>query len=233
MAIDTNKNILDIRKKDQYKTVEELFSKSYPSSIYYTLLFFSSLIIASGLLLNNAVILIGGMLVAPLLSPILLIALGITVGDFRTIKDSLLLVFKSALIVILVALVLAAFFSVRNDVTSAILDDSIYAGILYFIVALFSGAAATLAWTRKEVADILPGIAITVSLLPPLGLTGIGISSLDINMFRVSFLTFGFNLVGIVLGSLVVFSLLGFYKTKDVVAKEVKTQEEALEKSEK
>ncbi|MFC1598313.1 hypothetical protein ACFL2M_02150, partial [Patescibacteria group bacterium] len=73
--------ILQVTKADQYKSVEELFERSHKNSVYYTLLVLSALVIGSGLLLNNAAIVIGGMLIAPVLSPILIIALGFAVGD--------------------------------------------------------------------------------------------------------------------------------------------------------
>lgn len=214
--------LLEVKKTDQYRTVEELFERSKPSSLYYTLLVLSAIIVASGLILNNAAIVIGGMLVAPVLTPLLLIALAIIVGEVSSIKSSSLLIGKSIGVLIGIALAMGILF---EGVTSlSIFEDSITSGILYFIVAFVSGVAATFAWTRKEVADILPGIAVSVSLVPPLVLCGLALSVFDFELLRSTFLIFVFNMFGVVLGSMVVFSLLKFYKTQQKVHKESSEQ---------
>ncbi len=221
--------ILEIKKTDQYATVEELFKKSQPNSIYYTLLILSSLIVACGLLLGNSTIVIGGMLVAPLLTPILVIALGIIVGEFKALKAPTVLILKSALAVVVVSFLLAILFG--SPQTISIFDNSLRVAILYFFVAIASGMAATFAWSRKDIIDILPGIAIAVSLVPPLSALGISLSSFNLVTSRLAFVIFIFNLVGIVLGSLVVFSLLGFQKTQKAVEKAINVQEAEKEKT--
>lgn len=223
----SNGNILKVTRADQYRTVSELFDKGQPNSVYYTLLGLSVLIIACGLLLNNAPIVIGGMLVTPMLTPILIIALGLAIGDIKATKKPLLLVIESILIVILGSFILGLIFGAPEEIT--IFGNTVPAALLYFIVALASGVAATFAWVRREVAEVLPGIAIAVSLVPPLALIGVWLSALDFIAARFYFGVFIFNFIGIVFGSIVVFLLLQFHKTKTVVEKvekEVKELEE-------
>ena len=86
MQTQNKDNILKMTKVDQYKTVEELLKKSESHSVYYTLLILSVCIVAIGLLLGNAAIVIGGMLVTPILTPILVIALGFSTGQMGAIK---------------------------------------------------------------------------------------------------------------------------------------------------
>lgn len=215
-------SILEVKKTEQYRTVEELFEKSKPSSLYYTLLVLSAVVVASGLILNNAAIVIGGMLIAPVLTPLLLIALAIVVGEVASVKQSSILIAKSVGILVGVSIAMGILFEGGSSLN--IFEDSIASGILYFIVAVVSGVAATFAWTRKEVADILPGIAVSVSLVPPLVLCGLALSVFDFELLRSTFLIFVFNFFGIVLGSMVVFSLLKFYKTQQKVHKESEEQ---------
>jgi len=223
-------DILSIRKVDQYRTVDELVEKSQPNSIYYTTLILSAFIITAGILVNNAAIVIGGMLVAPVLTPVLFIALGITSGETQSIRGALYLVAKSSLVIILSGVVLAFIFNDTN-VSSFVVDDSTRTAALYFLVAISSGAAGTFAWARKDVLDIMPGVAIAVSLVPPLSIIGIAISNLDFALARFNFLIFLFNLLGIIAGSLVVFSLLHFSITKKEVHE--KFEEAELEQKEK
>jgi len=216
------REILKITRSDQYKTVTELLKKGESNSVYYTLLILSIIIVAVGLLLGNAPIVIGGMLVTPLLTPILVIALGIATGETSAIKYSGILVLKSVLVVVFISFLLAIFFG-QPIAQAYIFDDTMTTGVLYFIVAVVSGIAATFAWVRKEANDILPGVAVSVSLLPPLSLLGISLAVFDVAFMRFSFLVFLSNFIGIVLGSMVVFSLLKFYKTEKKIEKEVES----------
>ncbi len=205
-------DILNVSKNDQYKTIKELFKKNESNSAYYALLILSVFIVAIGLLLGNTAIVVGGMLVAPLLTPILIIALGISTGEIKAVKRSGILVLKSIGLVLGISFAMAVFFG-QPVAEIYLFDDAMKTGVLYFIVALVSGIAATFAWIRKETNEILPGVAVAVSLLPPLAMLGISIAVFDIDMMRFTFLIFLSNFIGIVLGSMVVFSLLKFHKT--------------------
>jgi len=228
---ENNQDILKITKRDQYRTVEELFEHSKSSSVYYTLLVLSSLIVASGLLLSNSTIVIGGMLVAPLLTPILTIALGLAVGEGKAVKEPLKLILISFFIIAGISAVLAFVFGVPEG--SILVGDSLKVALLYFIVASASGIAATFAWIRKEISEVLPGIAVAVSLVPPLSLVGIWFSALDFELVRSYSFIFLLNLFGILAGSLIVFSFLKFHRVEKKVKKEGEEIEEEKEKIER
>jgi len=85
--------------------------------------------------------------------------------------------------------------------------------------------AATFAWARRELVDILSGTAIAVSLMPPLSLVGVAIAALNVEVIRFYLLVFIFNVLGVVIGSLIVFSLLKFHQTEKKVEREVADQE--------
>lgn len=201
-------NILNISSAEQFRTVSELFERSQSNSVYYTLLILSIVIISTGLLLNNPPIVIGGMLVTPLLTPILVIGLGIAVGELGALKTPSLLIIKSVLLSISIPFILSFAFGVEGY--SPIFSNTLRTAILYFAVAAASGIAATFAWVRKEVADILPGTSIAVSLVPPLSYLGISLGVFDFDTSRFYMLIFLFNLFGIIFGSFIVFSLLKF-----------------------
>jgi uncharacterized hydrophobic protein (TIGR00271 family) len=210
----------NITKSDQYRAVNDLIIESNPGSNYYTLLILSSVIIASGLLLANSAILIGGMLVTPLLTPILLISLGITLGRPFLLKKTSMLILKSVGIILVVSFLFGLIFAVPEDkefFSSVIFNNTISSAFLYFIVAFSSGIAATFAWVRKKVTNMLPGISIAVSLVPPIALVGIRLAQVEVNNARFFLMVFLFNLIGIIMGSMIVFSMLKFYKTDDEV----------------
>lgn len=204
----------NITKSDQYRAINDLIVESHPNGNYFTLLILSSVIIAAGLLLANSAILIGGMLVTPLLTPILLVSLGVTLGRGYLIKRTALLIIKSAVVVFAVSFVAGLIFAVPEDkefFSSAIFNDTARAAFLYFLVAFASGIAATFAWVRKKVTNMLPGISIAVSLVPPIALVGIWLAQANAEMARFYLIVFLFNMIGIVMGSMIVFSMLKFY----------------------
>lgn len=217
MTNHNKENLLSVTKTDQYRTVDELLKESKPTVVYYTLLVLSSIIVACGLLLSNSAIVIGGMLVTPVLTPVLVVALAISAGETRPLKQVGTLLGKSFLIIVVGSLFLSVILGLPAD--SSIFENSIRTAVLYFIVAIVSGVAATFAWVRKEVAEVLPGIAIAVSLVPPLSSVGVWLSALEFETARFYFLIFVFNLLGIIMGSLIVFSLLKFYRMKGELEK--------------
>lgn len=215
-----SQNILEVKRSDQFRTVEELFAHSQANSSYYTLLIISVFVVASGLLINNSAIVIGGMLVTPVLTPILVIALGVAVGQPAVIKSATELLAKSFLIIVAVSAVLAFLFGKPQEIL--IFENTVRVGLVYFIVAVASGAAGAFAWSHKEISEILPGIAIAVSLVPPLSLVGIWFSALQWETARFYLLVSLFNLFGVLAGGLVVFSLLKFYKLENKIQKQAK-----------
>lgn len=222
--LEEKSQILKVEARIKYKTIEELFEQSQPSSIYYTLLVLSVIIVTCGLLLQNAPIVIGGMLVTPILTPILVIALGISTAELKAMKGPLILLLKSTVFSILISGIFTIIFGLEE--ISQIFVNDLRTAILYFIVASASGVAATFAWVRKEVSDILPGVSISVSLVPPLSLLGINLGILSFEHARFYLIIYLLNLFGIIVGSLIVFSLLKFQKSKKAVEQKVKEVED-------
>ena len=220
-----DQEILKVRKEKQEKIVEKIIDGSRLNAEYNLLLFFSAIITVSGILVNNIAVVIGGMLVTPLLAPILSIALGIASGDVKVVNRSLINSTKSILIVISVSLLVAFFFS-TGTIDNTIIDNCLDHHPLYLLVAIFSGIAAAFAYIRPKVSEALPGVAVAVSLMPPLAVFGIGIGKWKLLLIKGSLVTLLLNFIGIVMGALIVFSLLKFYRVRKTTQKEVKKEEE-------
>lgn len=215
-------NILDVKKEEQYHTVDELIKRSKPNSVYYTLLILSSIIISSGLLLNNSAIVIGGMLVTPVITPILLFSLGISILEVKAMRRAGFLMVVSFLIIFAISWILAKVLGV-GEIDFILSGDPQRTLILYFLIAFSSGIAATLAWTRKELSDVLPGIAITVSLVPPLALMGIFYSVAQTQELNFYMWIFFLNIAGMISGSFIIYTLLKFYQARGEVEKNIES----------
>lgn len=212
--------VLNLNNKDLYHAVSDLIEEGTNDRTYYLMLILSSIIIAAGLLLANSAILVGGMLATPVLTPILLIALAITTSKTNLLKRTSILILKSVLVIMGVSFVAGLLFGVPTDSTffdSTLFNNSLRAAFLYFIVALVSGFTATFSWVRKEITNILPGISIAVSLVPPVAMVAIWLSVWDLEKMRFFLLVFLFNLFGIIMGSLIMFSLLKVYRSNNLI----------------
>lgn len=179
---------------------------------FYAYISLSSAIAILGLLLNSAAVIIGAMLVAPLMSPILAIAQGIVQGNLGMIRRAGATTFKGSSLAIGVATLIAAMFPDLLP-TDQILSRTA-PNLLDLGVALAAGGVGAWAVSRASGAAALPGVAIAVALVPPLCVVGYGLGT---NQFWTSggaFLLFLTNLAAIVLVGALVFVLFGFRPTR-------------------
>ncbi len=181
----------------------QVWRSSVPSQSFYVLLGLSAIISTLGLLANSAATIIGAMIIAPLMGPILGIAYGMVMGNRRLLKRSALTLASGVFLTIFTSFVICNLVGLRV-VQGEIMARS-QPTLLDLGVALGAGTAGAFAKSRRHVADALPGVAIAVALVPPLSVIGIGISLASHEIFIGSFLLFLTNLIGIIFSGGLVF----------------------------
>ena len=90
--------------------------------------------------------------------------------------------------------------------------------ITAFIVAVVSGLIAAYGMIKPKVATVVTGVAIAVSLLPPLVASGINYATGNTTIGYDAFIMFLLNIAGILCASIIVFWLFGMgrvYRTID------------------
>lgn len=224
-------NLFKVSQHERNKFCTKIIDASAPSEDYYFLIALSTLLVALGLLAENLILIIGGMLVTPLLSPILAVALGMVINVPKVIIRSIRILLTSILFAFVVSLFTGLFSAIDIDQLEliAIMKPSLFT----MIVAIVAGIVASFAWVKPGHNDTLPGIAVTVTIIPPLAAIGLTISHGEWALLRNVVSVFVLNLFGIVVASLVVFSLMEFYKAKRKVVEEVKEEEKILKQKEK
>lgn len=180
-----------------------LWRTAEPSGNYYIMLFLSGVISTLGLLAGSTAAIIGAMIVAPLMGPIVGMAFAITMGNRRLLKRAGLSVATGALLTIATAYLICQVVGI-NTLNPEILERT-RPTLLDLAIGLAAGAAGSFAKTRREVADALPGVAIAVALVPPLSVIGIGLAFRDYDIFLGSTLLFSTNLAGIILSGGLIF----------------------------
>lgn len=168
----------------------------------------ATLIAAFGLMADSTVVIVGAMLIAPLMKPIMALAFGVVISNRRLCVRSLITIAVGILATILVAMISEAALGLREPTTEIM--SRTQPTLIDLGIAIAAGVAAALASTRRNVADTLPGVAIAVSLVPPLCVAGIGLSIGAWTIAEGAAMLFAVNLVAIVLAATAVFLVEGF-----------------------
>jgi uncharacterized hydrophobic protein (TIGR00271 family) len=144
---------------------------------FFVLLFLSTIIAGYGVINDSDATVIGAMIVAPLMTPIMASAAALVMGDLARSWQSLLLVAAGmALVIVLSWLIGAGYTGVISFTQNSQIVGRISPRGTDLIIALASGAAGAFAFSRDDIADSLPGVAIAISLVPPLCVVGISLS---------------------------------------------------------
>lgn len=203
---------LNLFEKIEYSNRESIIKRIIQDSKddkgYYFLLGVSVVITTLGLVLNSAAVIIGGMIISPLLYPIIAIGTAIITGNERMLFRVLTLVVKSTLLSVLVA-VLVTIVSPSDEPTHEILTRTA-PNLIDLLVALTSGAAGAYAVCVRERLVSLMGVAVAAAIVPPLAIVGYGIATVSWSLVGGAFLLYFANLIAVIVATVVVFYLLGF-----------------------
>lgn len=223
----------DIKESDKNIAINSLINESTPKPSFFFMVVLSVIMATCGLIINNASVIIGSMLIAPILSPIMAIALGISIADNNVIKSALKTLAKSAIYSILLSaittLVLWQFAETGGGLFQDVFNSEILSRTkptaVYLFIAIIAGLTTSFARMKPELNETLPGTAIAIALVPPLATIGVGVATLNLSIISGALSMFVLNAVGIIVAALVMFSLMNIREKK-------KTVERAHEKSE-
>ena len=189
---------------------------------FSALMTFSVIIATLGVMQDSTAVVIGAMLVAPLMTPIMGLTSSIVMGWPRRAVRAGLLVLAATVGAIVVATIIAQIAPVVGDVLSnSQVVSRTSPTILDLMIAVTAGAAGAFALSRQDVSDSLPGVAIAVALVPPLAVVGVAIAAGDMAQALGAFLLYLTNFVSIVLAGAATFILVGvspFYRLQQHAA---------------
>ncbi len=203
-----------IGDSDKNNAINSLVERATPDFDFFFMVTLSVFMASLGLLAGSETIVIGSMLIAPLLYPILGISLGLSMSDPVLLRQSAWTVVKASVIAVGASSVAAIFFSSTHSgvikETSIIVSNSA-PSLISLLVGIVAGIAVVYAIVKPKLSETLPGIAISVALIPPLAAAGIGFAWFDINIAFGSLATFFVNVFGIITAGMVTFSIMSVY----------------------
>lgn len=154
---------------------------------------------------------IGAMLVAPLMVPILGLAGALISGWRRQAVQSAALIIGGVLAAVVVSYALSAWApQVLSLETNAQISSRVNPSLMDILIAIAAGAAGAFATVNSRVASSIAGVAIAVALVPPLAVVGISLSAQRYSDAGGAMLLFFTNFVAIVLAAAAVFAVGGF-----------------------
>jgi uncharacterized hydrophobic protein (TIGR00271 family) len=177
-------------------------------SRYWLLLPLSALIAAAGVVSDSTATVIGAMIVAPLMTPILGLVLSVVLGDRPNFLRCLALLLGGAVVVVALAAIVGLFVPYPVvAATSSQVASRISPRIVDLVAALATGAVGSVALARSDISDTLPGVAIAISLVPPLAVVGLTLESGAPHEAVGALLLFVTNVIAILASGIVVMAL--------------------------
>ncbi|MBK6327671.1 MAG: TIGR00341 family protein [Chloroflexi bacterium] len=177
---------------------------------FSVLLFLATVIATVGVINDSTATVIGAMIIAPLMLPIMATAGALVMGQMGRAIQSLFLVTMGIASVIGLSALMGLMYP---DAISFTANSQILARtsprLWDLIAALASGAAGAFCMSRDDIADSLPGVAIAISLVPPLCVVGISLSYGELTAAWGALLLFVTNMLAILLAGGGVLAILG------------------------
>lgn len=188
---------------------EELYSKAQESAEFtnpqWGLIAVSAAIAAYGLALDNIIVVIGAMMLAPLLSPIVSAALSLVVGDRELMKRSFLHGGISLVLGVLIAYLAVLPFPVGLNPTLELIVSS---SVVSVLLSLLVGTAAALTFTTG-LRDQIAGVAVAIALVPPIASVGVGLKMGDLFFAAHAATIAAINVLAVLISGYATFRLLG------------------------
>ncbi|GMQ93178.1 MAG: hypothetical protein BMS9Abin12_0655 [Acidimicrobiia bacterium] len=208
-------NQRDVGEEMRLDVIDNLYFEDPDSSQkqvgFWVLLILSTTIATLGILADSTAVVIGAMLVAPLMTPILGVSAGIVNGWMSRVARAFGTVVAGVAVSIFTAWIVALWAPHLVPITSnAQVISRISPTLIDMMIAVAAGAAGAYATVDKRVSSSITGVAIAVALVPPLGVVGVTLTAGAYGDAGGAFLLFLTNLVSIILAASLVFVLTGF-----------------------
>jgi uncharacterized hydrophobic protein (TIGR00271 family) len=201
---------VDVERMMDRLLVTEGGDRGRKLSAFWVLIILSTVIASAGVVADSTATVIGAMIVAPLMTPILGTALSVVLSQRRLILLNLGMVLAGAACVVVIAFLLG----MTNQMhlvadTNSQIAARVTPRLIDLLAALATGVVGAFAMVRSDISDALPGVAIAISLVPPLAVVGLTLESGAPEQALGALLLFGTNVTAIIATGTVVFLLYG------------------------
>lgn len=196
-----------LSREERVDLTERLTEGAHINWDYVVMMTLAAALASLGLLQGSTAVVIGAMLVAPLMNPLVAGGLALNQGNASLARRALL----TALAGVAIGFAVSCIVGLLNPGYEPSLEIEARGNPDLFDlgIALASGMAGAYAVSRPGVASTLAGVAIAAALVPPLAAVGIALTNAHPVIAGYAAILLATNLVAIVLGASLVFWLLG------------------------
>lgn len=176
-------------------------------SRFWLLLVLSAGIATAGVIGDSTATVIGAMIVAPLATPIQGVAAAIAYGEVRALIASASVLATAVAVVIGIGFGMAILLpEIVPLAENSQVSGRVSPTIVDLVAAAVTGLAGSFAIARRDIGDILPGVAIAISLVPPLAVVGVAAQARDWDGALGALLLFTTNMLAIIVVGILIFS---------------------------
>ncbi len=187
-----------------YLSVGDVHAKQ---SRFWLLLILATGIATAGIIGDSTATVIGAMIIAPLATPIQGVAVAIAFGERGPLLRSAVTLLCAIAVTVGFAALLAWLLPELEPLThNSQVTSRVSPTLIDLVAAGFTGLAGAAAISRRDIGDILPGVAIAISLVPPLAVVGVTADAGDWSGALGALLLFITNVLAIIVLGVGVFS---------------------------
>lgn len=183
-----------------------------PTLDYFVLLIVAALLATFGLLLNSSAVVIGAMLIAPLMQPIIALGIALCTARLNLTRKAIVTILLSVLFAVGVGFGVGILIPPTNP-TKEMLARA-YPSLLDAAVAVAAGFIGAYGTARKDIPAALAGVAIAAALVPPICTVGLSMAIGEPRLVIGSALLFLTNLISITVIAAGVFFWMGMRPTR-------------------
>ncbi len=201
-----------LKRQERIALFDRLQSGSHVSIDFIALIGLSTIIAAFGLINNAGAVIIGAMLVAPLMTPMIGTGLGLVQGNVTLVREAIRAIVLGFLLSLTLGVCCGFLGALKFGGTPQLTGEMLARcqfNIFDLLVALFSGIAAAYALARPGLLEALPGVAIAAALVPPIATVGIALAWGHLSQALQAASLFGINLLAITLASTLTLYMFG------------------------
>lgn len=194
------------RRVSREELYQDIASGAELNPVFVATVILSALVATIGLIRSDVAIIIGAMVIAPLLSPNMALALSVNLGDWRLARTAVTSGSLAVVLALLFAIAVGGLLTVDPTVPEIVARTRVDAG--HVALALAAGAVGALSFTSGVPAALI-GVMVAVALLPPLATAGLLLGSGHWQAALGAALLYAINVTCLNLAAVVTFLLQG------------------------
>lgn len=177
---------------------------------YLVLLVLSAVIAGGGVVTDSTATVIGAMIVAPLATPIMAVGLAIVMVRPGQVARNTAIVAASVVAVVSIGVLFGFLLEPFQYAANGQITGRVSPSLTDLLVAVATGLVGAYAASRDDLSGVLPGVAIAISLVPPLVVVGVCLQGMEWSFAFGAFTLFLANAIAMIVSAVLVFTIAGY-----------------------